>query len=727
MHYIGLINGVHYNSMNNQLLRDRKPYLSPVVCFISVIGLIVLTTLAVLLDIPVLRQILGLLLLTTLPGLLIIHLLKLHRLALLEKSILIIGLGPAFLMLFGLILNQVCLMVHYRTPFDTNVLIFVLSGVLTLLAIGSYVLNKEAFFSFPVQFELNKRGKWCLLLPFIFPLLAVLGAHSINTSDNNQILLALFFLIPICIVLITMVSQNGSAGTYSLTILMISISLLSSLWLRSEHIMGRDMHTEYYLFQMTMVNKHWQVITNSSLDACFSISVLPAIYQTILNMAAPEYLFKGIYVVLCSFSPLAVFIISKRYLPHVYAFLAALFFSFQSYFLLTACSARTNIAQFFFALFMMVLFDNMMPKMKRVTLLIIFMLAIIISHYTTTYIFLAVLFFMWLIGLTLNKVWPSSSSVTYTLIILCLALMFIWYAQLVESPFTGGILFVSELLDRFGYFFIAEARATEINYIMGVGMASKDFVFWLRYVVTWISFVLIAVGIIGTIIRSQNKSSTFVEGSLFSEFVGYNLNRNFLIAALVCCGILLVEVVTPYLSIGYRSTRVYPQLVVILATFFVMGGIIVSKYLRLNPRLLILLILIIYYISTTGLLQQITGQGASLALNPRGPLMDVELIHDQEIPAAIWLKEHAEENTLIYSTDYVSHMRLISQGLLPPDIINFTSFLERKTHGYLYLSYNNVVNNNIRTETKSYALDDYSSRLVGMNRIYSNGGSDIYK
>lgn len=76
-------------------------------CFVFIISILLITNLTILLDIPFLRQILGFLFLTVLPGLLILRILKLNKLHTIEIILYSVGLSIAFVMFFGLLLNNI--------------------------------------------------------------------------------------------------------------------------------------------------------------------------------------------------------------------------------------------------------------------------------------------------------------------------------------------------------------------------------------------------------------------------------------------------------------------------------------------------------------------------------------------------------------------------------------------------------------------------------------------
>ena len=83
------------------------------------IVLLITTDLAILLDIPFLRQNVGFLFLTILPGLLILQTLKLNKIDFLERIILAWRVSISFLMFFGLFINNLLPSLGYATPLST--------------------------------------------------------------------------------------------------------------------------------------------------------------------------------------------------------------------------------------------------------------------------------------------------------------------------------------------------------------------------------------------------------------------------------------------------------------------------------------------------------------------------------------------------------------------------------------------------------------------------------
>lgn len=220
----------------------------------------------------------------------------------------------------------------------------------------------------------------------------------------------------------------------------------------------------------------------------------------------------------------------------------------------------------------------------------------------------------------------------------------------------------------------------------------------------------------------QDSSTGFLQSKFEMEY---------LFLALASSAILITTIALPYISQGYGMARTYSQIAVISSGFFVLGGIMLARALRLNPHLLVLLVLIPYFLFETGALYTVFGYHGTLVINSDAPSAEYELVHTQESQAAQWLQEFKEESPQIHAADWSGERMLISQGKISPSLIDHTSFFQhRGITGYLYLSYNNVVNGKLVNGGKrveEHDMSEYSGELVNKNRIYVNGGSEVWR
>ena len=739
-----------------------------------ILSILIIIDLAILLNILFLRQILGFLFLTILPGLLILQILKLNKIGSTEKLVLSVGLSVSFLMFFGLLLNNSLLSLGYETPLSTIPLLISFNLAFIVLAAIGYKVNKEAFsFSMP-DFNLNPAEKAFLSVPILFPALSIFGMHVMNTADNNIILMFLLFLIPTYVIFVCFFNHKFPKRLYPVVIFLISISLLLLLSLRSNHLIGIDVHTEYYYFQTTLSNLHWSVFGYSRFDACLVISLLPTIYQSILNIPT-EFLYKILPSLIYSVSPLVIYVISKKYVEESYAFLASCFFMFQTIFLWTEYNARANIAMLFFAFAMMTLFSDRIDPLKKKILFIVFMASCMVSHYSTTYIFFFVMFVtVTFIGIEiLSKKYTSKKIISLTLVILFFSMIFFWYSQVTEAAFNDGVGFIKNTIKNLHEFFVLESRGAG-EALLGKDIMEKGIPHKIEFVFTWLTFAFIGIGII-TLIRRYKEMSFSELKFKKPDFLKEKFEVEYIMIALACAGLLVVVIALPFVAKGYGLGRMYPLAITILSVFFVIGGMILWKYLnrafavlqgkaltnlsfkkkallkkqkggrnalqnpirksvdgkdasQVRAYLVILLVLIPYFLSVSGVTYQMFGYPRQITLNSEGRQYDTLYVHDQESYSARWLRDKGElENTMIY-TDTAGGSRLKSQGGIQGYDSRSLFEKDKKIDGYIYLRYSNIMNGElIGRHNKVYNMTDYQDFFLKENRIYNNGGSEVYR
>jgi len=735
--------------------------------FLLFVALLILVDLAVALNVPVLRQVLSFIFLTFLPGWLIVLTLRLNNLDLTTKIVLSVGLSVAFLMFFGLLVNSLLLALGYTKPLSTISLLISFNIVSIGLAILACIRNKDFTFSFS-NLKLDTREKAFLIVPSLFPLLSVIGTRLMNLTDNNLLLMSLLFLIPAYVIFIAFYHHKVSERIYPLAISFIGISLLLMYALRSNHIIGADIHVAYYWFLQTLDNLHWTTSGTSPLNAVLSISVLPSIYQSFLNIA-PEFLFKILYSLITPTLPLIVYLISKKYIGSFYAFLASFFFMSQIMFISAPEHQRTHMAVFFFALAIMVLFQDNLSEFARRTLFIVFTASIILSHYGTTYVVLFVLLLTWIgmqilsqivthrkesatlstesriarnnspplssprrsrpvgdtttIGLRHSQIQPKRGMTT-TAVGLFLTMLFFWYSQMTGPSFYSGVHFIRETFVNWQDIFVTETRGGVTQAALGTTLAQARTPQTIEFVVSWLTIIIFTIGIIVTIRRFKEMISIPGFNRTKPNFLLKKLDTEYVLLSVACYTILVFSVILPYVSIGYEISRTYFQMTVILSVFFIIGAVKVSRYLKLRPSWLILVVLIPYFLCTAGLVSQAFGFPRVLTLNSEGPMYVSNYTTDEESYAAKWIGEYRDKRVSLYRN--ITSRRMLSQGKIPeieskafsPEGLAESFKDNQGIHGYIYLSY-------MRLDTDGLPVEFFDI-LGEESKIYSNGGVEIF-
>lgn len=734
------------------IVKANRPFLSILIFLFS-------TDLVILSNIPLLRLVLGFAFFTIIPGLLILLILKLNKLDLAETIILSVGLSISFLMFAGLLINFLYPLFGYDTPLSINSLVLSFSVIILLLTFIASLRYQTSPFAELSNSKLDIREKAFLIIPAFFLPFSILGMHLMNTTGNNVMLMALLFLIPLYVVFVALEHNQIPVRDYPLIIFMSSISLVLLKGLRSNHIIGIDTHSEFYLFQQTFYNEHWQILLKNTLDSCLSVSILPTVYQSFLNID-PEYLFKILYPLIFSISPLIVYIISKKYISNFYAFLASFFFMSQTIFLWTAANPRTTVAILFFSLSIMVLFLRGLDESVKRSLFIIFTISCIVSHYSTTYIFFLILSITWLAMQILHRVRSSQMratlfndslsysskshladlkdarpllkhSMTSGIVILFFVVLFLWYNQITEAAFDSGVYFIAATMRSLQDFFILESRSANVADAFGYELGVKSYPQKITFVLSWLTIAFTAIGVLTTLARHRYRI-TFTGGGEehTSSIISQKFDAEFFVLALICSAVLVIAVALPFVSKGYGMDRTYLQMMVVLSPFFVIGGINVARFFHIRQRYLVVLaVLIPYIICSTGMMYQVFGNFQEITLNSEGMSYDTVFVHDQESCSAKWIKYYVNSEAKMY-VDYFGGLWLSSQGMIPFSIYD-PSFIEDKTaigDGYIFLRYVNVVNKKLlQSGPKWNNLTDYEHLFVDRSKIYDNCGSQVWK
>ncbi|MBA7635600.1 hypothetical protein ES703_43204 [subsurface metagenome] len=748
-------------------MADRGINLSPIKWLGLVITIIALTNMAILLNVPVLRQIFSFIFLAFIPGFLLLSVLKLNKLGLVEKIVLSVGLSVAFSMLFGLVVNGSLLAIGYTKPLSTISLLISFSTATIVLASIAYIRNRDTTFSFS-NFKLTTREKKFLIVPALFPLVSIIGMRIMNLTDNNVILMLLLFMIPAYVIFISFSNRGVSEKVYPTAIFLISISLLLMYSLRSNHIIGSDTHREYFIFLTTLDNLHWSKLGFGPLDACLSISILPAISQTFLNISQ-EYLFKLLCSLIVSILPLVVYLLSKKYIGSFYAFLASVFFMSQIMFLWTPSEVRSNIAVLFFALAIMVMFHDGISEFGKKALFIIFAASTIVSHYSTTYIVFFVLLLTWVGMQILSSIasrqkelaslpaenpviegtLPNFSSqggssrgsgamaykattleliqtqlgrgITITIIALFLAMLFLWYSEMTDPTFSAGVRFVYHSFAKWQWFLAKDIGGQPVvQAAIGRTLPYTGVPQRIEFVFSWLTIILLIFGLLTTARRFKTMVSTPDAGHKKLNFSLKKFEAEYLMLSTICFILLVATVALPYVSRYYGAVRTYFQMMVPLSIFFVIGGIELAKYLKLRRYWVVLVVLIPYFLCTTGAMCQISGFPRAITLNSEGPLYDM-YISDAESYSAKWVREYAEQGEKIYATYYAEDV-LLSQGKIPGYGIPGSRICglreDKEIDGYIYLRHLDI---------DEGLVTKYPIAFSEKSKIYANARSQVYR
>ncbi len=681
---------------------------------VTLISILLITDIIIILNIPFLREFMAFISFITIPGILILHILKLDKIEFVKKIVLLVGLSVSFLIFMGLLLNSLYPII--LKPLSL-VPVLILSNVLLLiLALAAYLRNRNDFNLnnfLNLKIDLNGKLVSPLIFPALFPFMAVFGTYLMNLTQNNLILLAMLLLIPAYIIAITILRDRIPGATYPFALWTISLSLLLMHGLTSFNLMGRDVHYEYYSFQLALQSFHWDINTYlNPYNACLSITILPTILQSLSNLNG-EYIFK-IFSLIGSFIPMVVYIVSKKYLENKYAFFAGLLFSFQLFFVYLLGAVRQEVAILFFFLAIMVLFATDMGKNTKKILFVILMSSVVVSHYTTAYIsfvlVLPILLMPFFKGLFIDR---KLKFTNFDVIILLFLFILVWYVLFAKVQASAG----SQVLQST----IAGISGNRGDYVLGVlGIVLKSVPNTISVIVHDLIFVTIGVGLL-TILRNYKK---------FTK----KIDPEYIVAIFVSIILLVLFLVLPYISVAYDAVRLFFQLLIFLAPVFIIGAMKIAKIIK-RPKwdiLIVLVLLLSLFSCATYLQYHFYGEPYSPDYDSNGLVRNEGYIYNQEVIGATWLKDHYMDNYTTYSEGRGLIVFLTAYGNESTNMnLNNSIFSWNKTvnSGYIYLGYLNVNKNEVLpvyTNLNVQNMSNYSNLFLRKSKIYDNGGSQIW-
>jgi uncharacterized membrane protein len=686
----------------------------------------------VVFDIPVARQFLGFFCLSFLPGYIAIKLLKLDGLSLLEKGLFSVGLSLAFLMLGGLVLNELGLLLGISHPLSLVPL--VVSLTVCVLGGGLFALKSE-----PV-------GSWKAiqikpLLPYlaiaVIPVIGIAGAILVDQNGNN--LVAMLMVVAICVLFAAVLMATKSARVYPFAILIIALALLYSPLFVSKYMIsfGSDVPNEFFVFRTTLTKGFWDVTPPSiwssiypNLNSMLSLTILPTIY-TILLKLDPTSAFALVFPALFALVPVGLYQTWRKYIGERMSFVSAfLFMAYGVFFSEMLALNRQMIAELFFVLLLATALHVKIGRNTKTVLFVIFSLALVTSHYALAVI---VAFFLVFAAVVLFIYSRRSRKFTLTMVLLFLAVMFVWYIYTSNSSVLNSLVYAkNSVSSQLGNFFSPSSRGQTVLAGLGLVQApsiwntiSRDF--------TYLTEILIVIGLLVTILSETRLRSILgkTENKFEIDYYLFTLASGALLVALIA---------VPGLANVLDMDRFYQILLMFLAPLFALGVILVVRPLHGRRKevvaaILFIIILVPYFLFNCGFIYEVTktqSYGPSSLLVGKSTMSPQVLygsfgyMDAYSVYGSTWLSSNIVANESQVYADLVSVGILTVYGHIYPGTLNeLSNSTIVQANGMVYMSTLNVVYNSI-VGTNGRWNSSSASFLNNLDLVYTNGGSQVY-
>ncbi|MEM2145831.1 MAG: DUF2206 domain-containing protein [Candidatus Jordarchaeaceae archaeon] len=691
--------------------------------FLAVVFLQTIIYISIIFDIAVARQITGFLYFTFIPGYLIIKLLK-FRFGTLEMATFSVGFSVAFLMLAGLFLNELGFILGILEPLSVYPLLVTLNLLILVIAVLAYFRSES---SVMIDKVCLSSVKWVtlIMLPLI---LSVVGAMLVNLYADNRVLLVMILTISSIMAVLTL-KAGFPSKIYVVTVFVIGISLLyhSSLISRYLCSFGSDIPNEYCTFKYTQMQGHWSSIHPTywslglgRLNNMLSITILPTVYCSLLNLDS-TWIFKLIFPLIFAFVPLGLYCLWRESLGDKYAFISVFFFMATLAFYTELLGLnRQMIGELFFVLMLYVLLNKNIRSFQRMFSFTIFGFSLIVSHYALAEIFLFFIIFAWICLFVLKR--HRNSNLTVGMVVMFFAMMFSWYIYTSNaSVFKSFLDFADHVYRQFGDFFNLESRGETV--LRGLGLEPSPTI-WntISRFFAYLTEILIVVGFVGLLFKKREVNWDWGRFILTSEAMGF----------------LITIIVVPGLASVMNMTRFYHILLFLLAPLFVLGGELLVKSLFKKERdymvsILLLAVLLPYFLFQTGFVYEVVkAESWSVPLSAYRMsgyklYYSIGYTDDWSVFSARWLSKNVHVQQAHVLADQTSLESLYIYGLVYGGYIYPLSNVTILTnYEIVYLNSLNTFQETVFAGTYLFNSSELSF-LNGMNQVYSNGGSEIYK
>lgn len=683
------------------------------------------------LDFPVFREAVGFIYLTFVPGFIILRLLKIHRLSLIENILYSIGLSIMFLMLVGFLVNTVYSYSGLSHPLATFPLIITTIVILTALTIWSYYRDRD--FSEPSYLNVSDILSPPTLFLLLLPLLSVIGAYCVNYHHSNIILMILIALVAVTVVLVAF-DVFIPKWLYPLAIFVIAISLFYHCSLISPYLTGADVKVEYYVYRLTHLNLFWDSALPDQSNSVLSITILPMMYSSLSGIEG-TWVFKAIYPFLFALVPLGLYHVYLKQSDKKTAFMASFYLmSLSGIYTQMLSISKQEIAILFLILMMMLIITREYGSFGGRLLFIFFSFGLIVSHYGTSYLFMVFLLVTFIATSYIPQLKSRGKAFTWSFTTLFVVLALTWYMYAVSSYTFEALVNAGNHISN-NILTLLRPAGYQI-----MGVTATEATLPLRQVARVIYVMIpffITVGIIKLLIRHRRMQ----------------FREEYIVFSLISFALLATSFLSPWLS-GMNFGRWYFLATLFLAPFAIIGITTViqglAKLFRLNSlhaasvvKLIGSAILVLFFLFSNGFIYELANEDPnSISLSQENIVkygseahigsFYSSIVPEQEVYSAKWLSQHQDSQVKTYADIVRRGQVLPAYGQMLEENLYSYSLSDKYQPGedYVYLGYLNVrygLAPMVLSAGEMWHINEIYPQLSSKNKIYANGGSEIFR
>jgi uncharacterized membrane protein len=627
-----------------------------------------------------------------------------------------------------------------------------------------YLLFVLTFFKFAtdvVKWLKENPSSWYLNLVLLFnPIIAIAGVYHLDNTGSGFIAVISVLMICLLFPVIFFLSKHKYLDHQTLQVSLYSaaLSLILANSLRSNYLVGYDIHQEFLVFRLTNLHNFWSMDTfRDAYNACLSITILPTIIRNLTGLSH-LFIFRFIYPLLIALIPVVVYKIGTRHFSRDLAYAGGFIFLIQSqYISQLPALLRQGLAFLFFSITIDLLIRCDIPKKYTNIGFLIFSTGIVLSHYSTTYTTIAVLIIAKIVITILQMIFikhSEPSRLSFRMIVYLIAIALTW--NIIITDTAGGLIStISKVSQNIGTIFTLENKSDMVKSIFYV-QSSNDaavkiyesatldetknpelfsgyeikpveivngrrpslknpFAVYFHILIPWLFRLSIIVGFGITLLRVSKSG-------------GYSTIIGLLAAMIVVIALILI---LPFVSVNYNFERLFQQMLVLLAPISILGIIFIFKSLKQNwTTLIVSVILVSYLLQTTGLADKIVFDAEAWMFGNGGDKYYRYYSTDAEVAGLQWLDKETPLGAVLFADKYTRLRNLaytsnkyswVSSEINPPIIHN---------QGYVFSGFAGTEAKIVFADVKTKPLHfTYPEAFLNRfnSKIYSTKKVKVYK
>ena len=605
-----------------------------------------------------------------------------------------------------------------------------------------------------------------LAWPLIFPVVAAAGALRLNSGLGGGVALACVVACVLLLVVTFVLAPRLDSNRLPVILYAAGLAMMWSFSLRGSLVYGFDIASEYHAMQQTVLTGIWHPAhPGDAYGALLSVTVLPAMLHSLSGVSG-LLVFKVVYPVIGAMFPVAVYLLAARVLSRPWAFAAAAFIVTQAtFFQQLPALARQEIALLLFAAMIAVMLDTRLPRRSQWILAGLLGLGITVSHYSTTYLAIALLGLALVLQVAVSR-FREVPRVSWPVLIAfgaALASALVWYGPVTQSasnvsqfaaalkasgpdllPNHAGNLLASYFQGEstkqlqpaqyatliHGYYAVHAPYVTPLAdagspaYALRQPPGSAPPVRWplgynalslLELLVQQLANLLAAVGALVIVVQRKTPVIARQVGLLG------------LAAVLILTAIRL----SGTLAQSYNPQRAFLQTMTVLGIGLCWSLRLLAgrpRWRQIGVLVLAAASMAVLLVTAGGLSGAVLGSGAGTNLANSGGDYQQFSMTAPELASASWLGRAARPGQLVYADRY-GELRLYAMNGYGPGILSDITPLTLDQHAWVYASSTNVVdgftNSFLAGQSATYAFP-FGFLRANYDTVYTDGTSEVF-